>query len=1175
MRMQDILMRGFNGQSVTFITQFSESILARVLFHIRTLSGQLPDFQPEELEARLREATLSWKDELHRVLLEQCGEGRGNVLFQRYADAFPAAYAEDFTTRTAVSDILHLEQVSSEHPLEMRLYRPLEVSEGLLRFKVFGPDQPMALSDVLPILERMGLRVLTARPYETVTRDEVRRWVLDFDMEEDQGIQVDVAQVKDIFQQAFARIWAREMENDGFNRLVLGARLDWRNVVMLRSYCKYLLQTQVPFSQAYMEQTLANHPEITGLLAELFHARFDPRLHGDAGRRSTALGVKIEEALEKVSNLDEDRILRRFLKVIQATTRTNFFQTDPQGLPKEYLSLKFNPALIEELPLPRPMFEIFVYSPRTEAVHLRGGPVARGGIRWSDRREDFRTEVLGLMKAQMVKNAVIVPVGSKGGFVAKRPPAEREALQAEVVHCYSIFIRGMLDLTDNLVNNTVIAPLQVVRYDRDDPYLVVAADKGTATFSDIANGIALEYGFWLSDAFASGGSTGYDHKKMGITARGAWESVKRHFRELRKDIQNREDFTVVGIGDMSGDVFGNGMLQSRHIKLVAAFNHMHIFLDPNPDPETSYQERERLFRLPRSTWADYDPQRISPGGGVYLRSSKSIPVSPEVRALLDIKTERLTPNELLHNLLKAPVDLLWNGGIGTYVKATAETHAEVGDRANDAVRVNGKELRCRVVGEGGNLGFTQRGRIEYALKGGRIFTDAVDNSGGVNCSDHEVNIKILLNQVVANGDMTLKQRDQLLAVMTAEVAEQVLRQNYLQTQAISMTYSRAAELLGDHARVIRLLEKTGRLNRALEFLPSDAELAEREAAHQGLTPPEIAVLLAYSKITLKAMLLDSNVPEDIYLQKELLRYFPRPLRESFTTAMENHPLRREIIATYITNSMLNRMGSGFTLRLWEETGESYPNITRAYSAAREMFALRQLWSAIEALDNQVAAGTQIAMLGQTQRLLERASLWLLRHRRSPLAIEVVVNQFKDSIATLATELPDLLQTAEREAWEAARQDFMTSGVAAELAQWVASLDALYSALDLVEVATQTNLPVIAVASVYFSLISHLELNWLRQSITELIPTNHWQSRARAALLNGLYEQARLLTADTIRLTAAEAPPEQRLADWLEHNRAGVERCRGVFADLRSAGKADLAMLSVAVREVAHLAQRGE
>jgi glutamate dehydrogenase len=1173
LRIQTILMQAFNGLAVEFTTQFSESILARVLFHVRTQANQIPDYSIPELESRLREAMLSWQDELQRALLEHCGEAQGNVLLQRYGNAFPVGYQDDFTTRTAVHDILRLEEIDADHPLAMHLYRTLEDPEGLLRFKLFS-SQPIPLSDVLPVLERLGLRVVKAKPYEIeLSATHTTLWIVDFDMQEDDGIRVDATQVRDIFQEAFARIWNREMENDGFNRLVLGAGLAWRDVVILRAYCKYLLQTRIPFSQTYMEQTLTRHPPIAKHLAELFSAQFDPHLIGDHGRRTTALGVAIEQALENVSSLDEDRIVRRFLNVMQATLRTNYFQTDSKGQPKEYLSFKFDPSIIDELPLPRPMFEIFVYSPRVEAVHLRGGPVARGGLRWSDRREDFRTEVLGLMKAQMVKNAVIVPVGSKGGFVVKRPPSERQALDKEVLYCYQTFIRGMLDITDNRVKDMVISPPRVVRHDMDDPYLVVAADKGTATFSDVANGIAKEYGFWLGDAFASGGSAGYDHKRMGITARGAWESVKRHFRELGMDIQNRDDFTVVGIGDMSGDVFGNGMLLSRHIKLLVAFNHLHIFIDPNPDPEISFKERERLFQLSRSSWEDYDKNLLSAGGGIYTRSSKSIRVSPEACQALGLKQERFTPNELIQQVLKAPVDLLWNGGIGTYVKAAAETHTEVGDKSNDLLRINGRDLRCRVVGEGGNLGFTQRGRIEYAQYGGKILTDAIDNAGGVNCSDHEVNIKILLNQAVRNGDMTAKQRNQLLAKMTTEVGELVLRQNYLQPQAISMIHARAADLLGDHARVIRGLEKMGKLDRTLEFLPSDQEITEREATQQGLTTPEIAVLLAYGKIALYEELLESDVPEDAYLRNELLAYFPSPLRETFAQEMDNHPLRREIIATYITNSMLNRMGSSFAFRLWEETGEPYPNIARAYTAARELFDIRQLWSAIESLDSQVPAELQIFMMSLSQRLLERSSLWLLRHRRSPLAIEAIVSQFQPGVATLKAELPNLLKAAELEQLETAQQRFLETQVPEELARWVASLDALYCAFDLVEVAEQRELPVTVVATVYFALISHLNLNWLRQNIAELPVTSHWQNRARSALLNGLYDQGRLLTADVFQSTSPDDAPAKRLTTWFNNNQSKVERCQNIFTDLRSAGQPDLAMLSVALRETASLVQQ--
>jgi glutamate dehydrogenase len=1173
LRMQQVLMEAVNGVSAEFATQFSDSVLARVQFQIRTRPGQIADYAEAELEARLRDALLSWNDQLQRALLEHGGEAQGNALFQRYQTAFPAAYRDDFRPRSAVYDIQRLETLDGGQALAMHLYRSLDDPGGQLRFKLYG-DHHIPLSDVLPMLEKLGLRVSQARPYELALADDRTRWILDFDLVEEHGITVDVDRVRDLFQEAFARLAAGAMANDGFNRLVLGAGLAWREVVMLRAYCKYLLQARIPFSQAYMEQTLNKHAAIARRLADLFQTRLDPHQQDDHSRRATTLTVQIEEALEQVSVLDEDRILRRFLNILQATLRTNFFQADANGQFKEYLAFKFDPALIEDLPRPRPRFEIFVYAPRIEGVHLRGGAVARGGLRWSDRREDFRTEVLGLMKAQMVKNAVIVPVGAKGGFVVKQPPAGREALQHEVIACYQTFIRGLLDLTDNRVGDRIVPPPQVVRYDSDDPYLVVAADKGTATFSDIANGIAGEYGFWLGDAFASGGSAGYDHKKMGITARGAWESVKRHFREWGLDIQQRDTITVLGIGDMAGDVFGNGLLQSRRVKLVAAFNHQHIFLDPDPDPERSYQERERLFQLPRSTWEDYDAALLSPGGGIYPRSAKVIPVSTEARAVLGLAGERYTPNELIHALLKAPVDLLWNGGIGTYVKASSESHAEVGDKANDALRVNGRELRCKVVGEGGNLGFTQRGRIEYALGGGRILTDAIDNSGGVSCSDHEVNIKILLDQVVRDGDLTGKQRNQLLAEMTDEVAALVLRQNYLQPQAISLAQARGVDLLGDHVRILRALEKAGKLDRALEYLPDDEQLAEREAARQGLTAPELAVLLAYGKINLHEQLLASDLPEDPYLKNELLMYFPRPLRERFAEPMAAHPLRREIIATYITNSLLNRMGNSFAFRLWEETGEAYPNIARAYTAAREIFDVRRLWNEVEALDNRVSAAVPLSMLGHSQRLLERASLWLLRHRRSPLAIAEVVAQFRAGIATLQAGLPDLLQAGERAELAAADGQLTAAGVPAALAQWVAGLDALFSGLDLVEVATQTSLPVIAVAQVYFGLVSRLELNWLRKSVNDLPAVSHWQNRARAALLNGLYDQGRLLTAAVLCGTVTETAPAQRLADWLTRNRGEVERWLSLLADLRAAGQPDLAMLSVALRELGQLARAG-
>ncbi|MEE8272230.1 MAG: NAD-glutamate dehydrogenase domain-containing protein, partial [Alphaproteobacteria bacterium] len=687
-------------------------------------------------------------------------------------------------------------------------------------------------------------------------------------------------------------------------------------------------------------------------------------------------------------------ILRRFLNLIQCTHRTNFYQPAAAGRPKPYLSLKLDSERVDELPLPRPFREIFVYSPRVEGIHLRGGRVARGGLRWSDRREDFRTEVLGLMKAQMVKNTVIVPVGSKGGFVPKRLPTDgdREAWMQEGIACYKIFISGLLDITDNLVGDELVAPANVIRHDGPAPYLVVAADKGTASFSDIANSVAEDYDFWLGDAFASGGAAGYDHKKMAITACGAWESVKRHFREVGHDIQN-EDFTVIGCGDMSGDVFGNGMLLSKHIKLVAAFDHRNIFIDPDPDPATSWTERKRLFDLPRSSWEDYDAALISAGGGVFNRRAKSIPISAEMKRLLDITEDRLVPSDLLSAMLRAEVDLLWFGGIGTYVKASDERQAEAGDRTNDGLRVDGRELRAKVIGEGANLGLTQRGRIEYGLAGGRLNTDFVDNSGGVDCSDHEVNIKVLLNTVVADGEMTRKQRDRLLAEMTDEVGLLVLHDNYLQTQTLTMAESQGPAAVSALSRFMRNLERAGRLNREVEFLPDDEVLADRQNAALGLGRPELSVLLAYAKMELYDALLDSEVPDEPHLVADLIKYFPRPVRKRFRDVIPRHRLHREIIATILSNAVINRGGITFVSDLQEETDAAADEIARAFVVARETFDLRPVWIGIQSLDNEVPAATQVQMNMMTQDLLHRAASWFLRNSTSPLAIVATVQDF--------------------------------------------------------------------------------------------------------------------------------------------------------------------------------------
>ncbi len=1175
-RMQEVLRRAFGGARVEFSVRLSESVLARIHFVVYIEQGEIPEYDAGQIEERLAEAVRAWPDNLYGALVERCGEELGVELFNRYREAFPVGYRDEFLARTAVADIRDLEELAGEGDMRTRLYHPLEAPDDFLRFKMFCRGDQIPLSSVVPLLENMGVRVVDQRPFEVEPAGAGVAWIYDFGLTYEAEGRLQTEEVREIFQDAFAKTWNEDVENDGFNRLVLRAGLTWRQVSILRAYSRYLRQTGITFSQAYIEETLTTAPRIARLLVELFEARFDPARQSEAESETERLKGEIEEALDAVASLDQDRILRSFLNVALATLRTNYYQVGGDRGPKSHLSFKFDPERIPELPLPRPMFEIFVYSPRTEGVHLRGGRVARGGIRWSDRREDFRTEVLGLMKAQMAKNAVIVPVGAKGGFVVKRPPAsgDRDALMREVRACYEVLIRGMLDLTDNIAGDEVVPPRDVVRYDENDPYLVVAADKGTATFSDTANAISAEYGFWLGDAFASGGSAGYDHKKMGITARGAWESVKRHFRGLGRDVQN-EDFTATGIGDMSGDVFGNGMLLSRHTKLVGAFNHLHVFLDPDPDPEESFAERERLFGLPRSSWSDYDPDLISEGGGVFSRAAKSVPLSPQVKELLEVEEDSLTPNEVIRALLKAPVDLLWNGGIGTYVKASDETNADVGDRTNDSLRVDANELRCRVVGEGGNLGFTQRGRVEFALEGGKINTDAIDNSAGVDCSDHEVNIKILLDAVVESGDMTGKQRNELLAEMTEEVAGLVLRDNYDQTQALANAVVQAAPMVDVHARYIRHLESTGRLRRELEALPDEEALSERKSNGGGLTAPEFAVLLAYTKLALYGELLDSDAPEDPYLSGELERYFPAALGERFHDRMLGHRLRRELIATRVSNDIVNRAGTTFAFRMGEETGAGAPEIARAYAAAREIFAMRSLWAGIEALDNRVETETQTKMLLDARKLVERATRWLLRNRRSPLDIAETVSYFFEGTKQLARRIPELLLDGDREALRATTERLVEAGVPPDLAKRAATLNPLFSALDVVDIAATTGEPIEAVAAVYFALGDRLRIHWLRGHVEALPRQDRWQTLARAALRDDLYGLQAGFTAGVLRGVPGEPDTPARIEAWVEDNRALVERFIRVLRDVNASGTFDLSTLSVALRELRNLATHSD
>jgi glutamate dehydrogenase len=1179
-RIAKLLAGAFNGTSVEFTPLLSESPLARIHIVVRTNAGVLPAVDTQELEARLVQATRRWQDDLADALLERFGEEEGNRLLQRYGDSFPAGYREDYVARSAVRDIELVETAERNDTLSMNLYRPIEAGPRAFRFKVYRVGQSLALSRSLPMLEHLGVRVDEERPYLIEPAGGVPAWVHDFGLELTDDVEFDIEQVKALFEEAFARVWSGEAENDDFNRLVLRAQLAAREVSILRAYAKYLRQVGSTFSDAYIERAVTGNPGLARALVDLFLARFDPAVGPARVARTEALLKGIEAALDQVPNLDEDRILRQFLGVINATVRTNYFRRDASGAPLPYLSFKLDPSRVPGLPEPKPMFEIWVYSPRVEGVHLRGGRVARGGLRWSDRREDFRTEVLGLMKAQMVKNTVIVPVGSKGGFVVKNPPAagDREAMMREGIACYQTFLRGLLDVTDNRQSGAIVGPPDVVRHDSDDPYLVVAADKGTATFSDYANAIARQYGFWLDDAFASGGSVGYDHKKMGITARGAWESVKRHFRQMGVDTQTT-DFTVVGIGDMSGDVFGNGMLLSRHIRLVAAFDHRHIFLDPDPDPQTSFAERERLFVLERSSWADYDATKISTGGGIYPRTAKAIPLSPAVQGMLGIQATALAPNELIRAILLAPVDLLYNGGIGTYVKATRETHAQVGDRASDGVRVNGAQLRAKVVAEGGNLGLTQLGRIEYAQKGGRINTDAIDNSAGVDCSDHEVNIKILLGLVVADGEMTEKQRNALLAEMTDEVGLLVLRDNYQQTQALSTAGRYAAELLEGEARLIRSLERIGRLNRAIEFLPSDDEIAERQAAKLGLTSPERAVLLAYSKMWLYDELLDSSLPEDPLVADMLRDYFPTPLQTRFADAAARHPLKREILATHLANALVNRVGCAFVHRLQEETDAKASDIVHACIMARDVFDIDDLWSRIDALDNRVADDVQARMFVDVARLVERAALWFLRQlqtaqvARDSADVTALIDRCREAAARLAPRLPALLPSAELASLDERRRGLEEAGVDAELAGRVANGEISAAVLDIAEVASSAAQPLELVAGVYFALGTMLDYAFISERASALPTHTHWDMLARAAALAELARLKRTLTASALAHARERATAETIAAAWRERHAPQLERFGQLVAEQRASGGASLSMLLVLVREMAVL-ERG-
>jgi glutamate dehydrogenase len=1212
-RIQAILKRALKGKKLDYSVHVSESRLARLHVIVRPRLDEEIEPDVRALEQKIVDVVQSWHDGLTGILVEKHGEELGLEYAARFARAFPEAYKEDVSPWVAAFDVENAAAVDAGEAMRMSLYRPRKARGGIIRFKLFRKDRPLPLFNVLPILENLGLRIVSERPYELKLSGDDSLWIQDFDMipAVDRDLDLDILRAP--FQEAFERALRGETDNDPLNGLVIASQMHWHQVKMLRAYCKYLLQTGVPFSLNYIAETLTKHPAIARLLVELFEALFEPareeetdyrremaarkmekrfktllneEVKGDAvlleyvdemiaaratDRESQALTVRrvFRRALESVSSLDEDRILYAFYHVIGATLRTNYFQPDEQGERKEYISMKLDSRAVPDLPLPRPYREIWVFSPRFEGIHLRAGKIARGGLRWSDRREDFRTEVLGLMKAQNVKNTVIVPVGSKGGFVLKRPPTEggRDAFQREGIDCYSRFISGLLDITDNLNEAEVLPPKDVLRLDEDDPYLVVAADKGTATFSDIANGIARKYGFWLGDAFASGGSAGYDHKGMGITARGAWESVKRHFREMGVNTQ-AEPFTVVGIGDMAGDVFGNGMLLSRHIRLQAAFNHQHIFLDPNPDEKISFAERRRLFRKERSSWLDYDPGLISKGGGVFSRLDKTIPLSREVRDWLGIEEDRLTPQALIRELLKAPVDLLWNGGIGTYVKASTESHADVGDMPNNALRVDGRDLRCKVIAEGGNLGCTQLGRMEFASCGGRINTDFIDNSAGVDTSDHEVNIKILLNQVIRAGKLDEPSRNELLASMSDEVAELVLRSNYLQTQAISMMEKLSGPRLGSKQHFISVLEEEGLLNRTLESLPDDDVLTERRNRGEGLTRPELSVLLSYSKIRLYQQLLASNVPEDPYLSSELVRYFPVALQERYAEYMDSHRLKREIIATQVTNSLINRMGASFPLRMHEDTGADPAEVAKAYSIARVIFEAREFWLRVESLDNKVTAELQTSALLVMWNLLRQTTRWLLNLPGRELNIQKMIDRLQPGLDTLTVSMKKSLKPEERAEMEQQMLPYLEGGFPRVLANRIVQLPRLFPALDVVETSARRNIDVERVAQVYFGLGEALGLHWLRSRVEALEVSGQWHARARANLRDELFTQHNVLVEQILH----GKPKNGKLLEaWMLANGTAVKEVLDMMHDMRKNSDMDYATIAVAVRSLARLA----
>lgn len=1174
----ELLRHSLDAVESDYVTQFSESVLVRVFFRLRICSDRYRQVNRLALQERIARIARGWGEELLDAALDEWGGEHGRQLAQRYQEALPSSYREHFSPSQAIADIELCESLSDQQQLAVRFYRLAGNAPSKMRLKLLHRGGALELSNLMPILENLGFHVLGEFPYRLDFGDGNEIWIHDFSLRFELSADVDVPAVRQNFEEALYAIWRDATETDSFNRLVLAARLDWRAVFVLRAYARYLKQLGLSLSQDFIADTLANHVEITRNLVALFRSLFDLRLAAEEGfsQRVERLREKVIAALSEVESLSEERVILLYLELIFATQRTSFFQVDENQQPKPYVSFKFTPHEISAAPRPRPQFEIFVYSQRVEGVHLRMGKVARGGLRWSNRYEDYRTEVLGLMKAQQVKNAVILPAGAKGGFVAKRTlrMTNAKAIRDEGVACYQDFIRGLLDLTDNIINGEIVPPAGVVCRDDADPYLVVAADKGTAAFSDYANAISAEYDHWLGDAFASGGSEGYDHKEMGITARGAWIAVQRHFRQLDHDVQT-QPLTVVGIGDMGGDVFGNGMLRSDQICLVGAFNHEHIFLDPAPDPATSFAERQRLFQLPRSRWTDYDTKLISEGGGVFARELKRIELSEPVRRVLDVDQDAMTPDELIAAILKAPVDLLWNGGIGTYVKASDETHLNVGDRANDSVRIDGDQLRCRVVGEGGNLGMTQKARIEYALAGGLCNTDFIDNSAGVDSSDHEVNIKIFLNSLLAAEDLTLKQRNQLLRDMTDEVAELVLENNYQQTGAIEQAYYTAGTRLDELLHFLHYLEKAGGLDRGLEFLPDDQALTERYHQGKGLTRPELAILTSYAKVELKEKLLQSSAPEDNYVARILRDAFPSRLYELYGERLYEHSLHRELIATQLANNIVDTMGMTFVRRQIESTGAGYRDVAMAWLTIRELFEFDEWFARTAEHDLQIKAECQRQIRAMLMRLGRRTTRWLLRNRRLSFDPANEVATLKPLLTELSQLLPEVLPGHERAQWQSLRDGLQAEGASEELSHFIASTDLLYFGMGAMDVATHTGQEVKRVMQFHFELATTLALNWFYEQVLDLEAGTRWQGLVREFYVDDLETILRQLVSALLSLSGAELSAAETVAEWQRCLEAPVARWLGRIEELRSAPGWDATMFAVALRDLQDLAELSE